>query len=243
MMRGYTTVPVAAFAMVFAHALAQPAQAVPTFVAHGIDGDDYGLSPELPVDISVDGKCALKGVEFGQVAETDLAVGPHEIKLSLSNGSCGGDLVATGRIDVSLLSTVIVIAHIDVNFAPKISQFTTDASAASEGLVRATAYHTAAAPGVDVRIKRGGKIAKNLQNGEQSFPAEVKTGDSVIRVSASGKGSPILEVPVTFEEGFAYAAFAVGSVANETLTVIPVVIETPLPEGEVGEDAGETEEE
>ena len=35
------------------------------YVLHGIPGEDLGLDPELPVDVSVNGACALPGFTFG----------------------------------------------------------------------------------------------------------------------------------------------------------------------------------
>ena len=54
-------------AMILAGTLAVPAQAdVTAYVIHGIDGDDFNLDPELPVDVFISGLgCALPGFKFG----------------------------------------------------------------------------------------------------------------------------------------------------------------------------------
>ena len=38
------------------------------YVIHGIPGIDVGLDPELPVDITVNGGCALENFRFGDIA-------------------------------------------------------------------------------------------------------------------------------------------------------------------------------
>ena len=58
---------IAALALATFIAFAAPATAeVTAYVAHGIDGDDFGLDPALPVDVWVEGLgCALPGFKFG----------------------------------------------------------------------------------------------------------------------------------------------------------------------------------
>ena len=71
-------------------------------------------------------------------------------------------------------------------------------------------------------------MPSRLQNGEQTFPAELAAGDYQVKVSPSATRSfefkpPVLEVDVTLDDA-SYAVFAVGSVADDTLTVLPLVI-------------------
>ncbi|MDX1613375.1 MAG: hypothetical protein R3300_03635, partial [Candidatus Promineifilaceae bacterium] len=35
-------------------------------VGHGIPGDDLGMDTALPVDVDVNGACAIEGLEFGE---------------------------------------------------------------------------------------------------------------------------------------------------------------------------------
>lgn len=59
-------------------------------VIHGIDGRDPGLAQELPVAISVNGACALKGVTFKQSAKVQLGAGDYNVKVFVATGICAG---------------------------------------------------------------------------------------------------------------------------------------------------------
>jgi hypothetical protein len=216
--------------------VAQPAQAADTYVVHGINGIDLGQNEALPVDIAVDGACAFERVEFGEVlGPANLDTGPHQIRVSLADEQpCAGPLALTARIDVSIAETAIVVAHLDQQGAPRLSKFTTNADPLDHADARLTAYHTAAAPNVDLRVRQPGvsgflAAIKGLANGEASFPAEVPAGSYELRVSPStesgaGFNPPLADIPIELEAGSAYAVFAAGSLANETFTAIPIVI-------------------
>jgi hypothetical protein len=214
------------------------ASAADVYIVHGIPGDDLGLDPHLPVDISVDGACAFPGVRLGEVlGPAPLEAGTYEVGISLADSArpCGGALAVTDAVSISVVETAVLIANLDVNGAPRLSKFTTKSTPVDGGKARATAYHTAAAPAVDLRVKpdSGGDVVaviSGLENGEQSFPAEVPAGAHQIRISPSpargaGFGHPVAEIPVDLADGAAYALFAIGSLENETFDVIPLVIE------------------
>ena len=64
------------------------------YVVHGIPGQDLGLDPALPVDVSVDGACAIPGFVFGQiVGPVPLPAGDREIAIALANSDepCSND--------------------------------------------------------------------------------------------------------------------------------------------------------
>ena len=67
---------------------------VTAYVVHGIDGDDFGLDPDLPVDVFVSGLgCALPGFAFGdRVGPLNVAAGDYDISIFLTDGTepCGG---------------------------------------------------------------------------------------------------------------------------------------------------------
>jgi hypothetical protein len=93
----------------------------------------------------------------------------HDVAIYLGDGDdeldCDPDaLMATGSFDVSLLETAIFIAHLDVNGAPVLSKFATDASDPADGNARTTFYHAAKAPLVDFRLRDDqGRRVRGLQ--------------------------------------------------------------------------------
>ncbi len=58
-------------------------------VVHGIDGRDLGAARDLPVDIAVNGTCALKGVTFKQSAPVELTPGSYTVTVHSADGKCG----------------------------------------------------------------------------------------------------------------------------------------------------------
>jgi hypothetical protein len=214
------------------------ASAADVYIVHGIPGDDLGLDPHLPVDISVDGACAFPGVRLGEVlGPAPLEAGTYEVGISLPDSAnpCGGALAVTDAVGISVAETAVLVANLDVNGAPRISKFTTKTAPIDADEARVTAYHTAAAPSVDLRVKpdSGGDVVaviSGLENGEQSFPAELPAGAYLIRISPSpardaGFGHPVAEIPVNLAGGAAYALFAIGSLENDTFDVVPLVID------------------
>ena len=113
------------------------ADAAEVYVVHGIPGADLNLDPTLPVDISVDGGCLLTNVTFGGIAgPVSVATGKHEIEVRVTDGSCTGTLAVTGRVDLALGETAIIIAHLDQNGAPKLTKFTAKQGMLGEGIAR-----------------------------------------------------------------------------------------------------------
>lgn len=215
------------------------ARAADVFVVHGIPGADLGAAPALPVDIAVDGECTLEDVEFGEIAgPVELDPGRYEVGISLAGAAepCGGTLAVVGDVAVALTETAAVVAHLDVNGAPRVTKFSTNV-APTDGDARVTVYHTAAAPAVDIRVIEGEAeggtlraITFGLENGDQTFPRELAPGDHTVLVSASTPRRAQLRPPVlppigvTLEGDTAYAAFAVGSLANDTLDVLLLTV-------------------
>ena len=104
------------------------ASAADAYIVHGSPGDDLGLDPHLPVDISVDGACAFPGVRLGEVlGPAPLEAGTYEVGISLADSAspCGGALAVTDTVGISVAETAVLVANLDVNGAPRLSKFTT----------------------------------------------------------------------------------------------------------------------
>ena len=80
--------------------VAQLASAANVNVVHGIDGRTLGLAQALPVDIAVNGACALKGVTFKQSTIVELAPADYTITIHLADGSCRQPAVITKKVTI-----------------------------------------------------------------------------------------------------------------------------------------------
>jgi hypothetical protein len=210
------------------------------YAVHGIPGTDLGLDPSLPVDIAVDGDCALPNVLFGDVlGPLPLDPGSYQIAISLADPNpCHGPLALAGPVNVSALENAVIVAHLGTNGDVRVGDFGTKVVPLPPDLAQLTVYHTANAPAVDIRLKEPDAsddaplaAIRNLRNGETSFPAELPAGDYEVLISpAAGPsefGEPVARLDFTLDGGLAYAVFAVGSLENATFTVLPLVIPAP----------------
>jgi hypothetical protein len=104
---------------------AASAHAATVNVVHGIDGRDLGAEKFLPVDIAVNGSCALKGVTFTQSAKVDLASGDYTITVHPANGNCGIAPVITQSVTISDEEgrTFSAVASLTQTGTPKLAVF------------------------------------------------------------------------------------------------------------------------
>ncbi len=151
---------------------AVPASAQETLTAydvHGIDGDDFGLDPELPVDVFVSGLgCALPGFSFGdRVGPLEIPAGTYDITISLADMAMpceGAGVIALTDVMLPANANATIIAHRTADGSPgagdllelgvTASIFNNDFTATGRGKGRVVAHHTALAPAVDVVLSR-----------------------------------------------------------------------------------------
>ena len=200
-------------------------------VVHGIPGTDIQLPAELPVDVEVSGTCALTDFTFGTISDRlTLPAGSYDIRVRLSDGSCGG-AVAIEALDVPFLAgeNATVVAHLDADGAPTASKFVNDLVAAPPLEGKVQAHHTAAAPAVDIRLVRNGVLEtlNGVVNG-QSGSIELGAREHELLIAPAG-GAPIFQAPVEILDQQTIFAYAVGSLATGSFTVLVDVQEQNAP--------------
>jgi len=129
------------FAVTALFGTAHHAMAADVRVIHGINGKDLGLAKALPVDISVNGSCALKGVTFKQSAKVELGAGDYTIRVFVATGSCSG--------------TPVIEKSVTISQAAEKEAFSLVASLSSKGIPRLAVFqntgNSIVQPGVVVR--------------------------------------------------------------------------------------------
>lgn len=139
---------------------------------HGIDGRDLGAAKNLPVDVSLDGACAVPNFRFGQaIGPVTLDRGTYRVAIHLpADGNCGGDAILSGNVRISPSQYTAVVAHIDTNGGPTVSAFPVDASNPRQGFGRTVIAHMANAPKVDITLSQPGRTNKGavvtVKNGQ-----------------------------------------------------------------------------
>lgn len=234
-----SVVLIAAFALALT-LTASGAQAEMTYVVHGIPGQDLGLDPKLPVDISVGGSCAIEDFAFGDVVGPVPVTDPAldiQIFLADDDGApgCDGTLV----LDLPGVpfggTASAIVAQLTADGAPGAgdvlavgitgSKFDLDLDGTARGQGRLIAHHTAKAPTVDVDLWRGQRIrnvieVEDFAPGEQA-QADLRSGNwrTQLRVADSALVA-FGPTKVQIRPYRATVVFAVGTALTESFDLI-----------------------
>ncbi len=197
------------------------------YVVHGIPGLDFGLSPELPLDISVDGECIFQAIKFGDImGPISKPPGVYRISVGLANPviPCGIPLY---EVDVPLMAgeTSSLVIHMDPEGAPTAHKFSCDFSPLVSKKVRIILLHTAAVSAVDVTLTRtfGKKpyvVMVEDFNHCDKMAVEVRSKSWRMEFALPEMGAPLYSKKFKFKDWSAYLLFAVGTVESGTLKVL-----------------------
>lgn len=209
---------------VFAPAATQAAGNATVYVVHGIPGSDLGLDPALPVDITVNGGCAITGFTFGDITDgIALPGGSYDLAVRLSDGACGGPVaISAPGVMLEGGKSYSIVAHLTAGGAPTAGVFpftTVD----RPGTARVVVHHTAAAPIVDITVARpGGAQAATLQDVPNGASAGVnfRPGDWNVAIAPGAGGPAVFETALTLSPKTTYLVYAVGSLSTGSFTLL-----------------------
>lgn len=142
------------------------AHAASVTVIHGINGLDLGAARELPVDIAVNGTCALKGVQFTQSTKVTLDKGAYRLTVHPSDGKCSTKAVIDQAVtidDRTAKASLTIVASLNSSGAPTLAVYDNTVLAVAVGV-----RHVALAPAVFVKIAAAGyqsQPAQRISNG------------------------------------------------------------------------------
>ena len=198
------------------------------FIVHGIPGQDVSpdLDPALPVDVSVNGACALPGFKFGEiVGPLPLDPGDYEIAISLANPDdpCSNDPVL-GPITLPFEAgkAYSVVAHLTEAGGITASLFPENISRVKPPKARVIVHHTAAAPAVDISIVRGPVptlVIEDFSNGDQAT-AKLFPGKWTVKIAPAGTDTVVFETQIRLSPKKTHLVYAVGSVTSGTFTLL-----------------------
>ncbi len=182
------------------------------------------LSPDAPsVDVWVDGEIALANVPFKTVSEyLNLSKGEHQIQVTPTGETEPVVIDAVVNLDGDTAYTVAATGLLSENdLQPTI--FVDDRTPV-EGKAKVRVIHTSPdAPAVDINVANGPTIISDLEFRSASETLILDSGVVHLEVRVSENSALALEVPgVELEAGKILTVFAVGTLAEETLSVLPV---------------------
>ena len=193
------------------------------YVVHGIPGADIGTAPPLPVDISVNGACALTDFKFGDIAgPVSLPAGNATVRIYLANkgNPCSGAIaIGPASFTFEAGENATLIASLMADGKPTARKYRNDDSRTLGGRARITVHHTAAAPAVDVAIDPKTTV-NQFKNGER-FTIEAPETTAQVSISPAGSDAPAFgPISLDLSGNTRYLVYAVGSVANNTFTLL-----------------------
>ena len=202
--------------------VAAPANAT-VYVLHGINGTDLNLPATADVDVSVNGACTLQGFQFKDLAgPLSLPPGDYAIAISLANTTtpCSNAAVINANVPVASGINATIVAHLAQGGAPTASVFANDFTPASPQVF---ARHAADFSGVDVAVDVGtpSEVSfTNLLNGAEAGGGLGATGTYRITIAPTGTNTYVFDQNLQLAVGTYYAAYAVGTPANNTFEVV-----------------------
>jgi hypothetical protein len=220
------------FTMLPANTIAQHAD---VYVIHGIPGSDLGLDPELPVDISVNGACAITGFKFKEVVgPLPFEPGTYNIQISVANpdAPCSNDPVIEADVKIRAGENVTIIAHLTEEGGITASKLINDVSPTQNPKGRVMIHHLAAAPIVDVEFNRKAEDkapimnkGSNFKNGDRvSF--EVLKGQWDLTLAPWNSGTVVFKKLFNIEINRLYMVYAVGNISTGSFSMIIEKIKT-----------------
>ncbi|MEM9565578.1 MAG: DUF4397 domain-containing protein [Actinomycetota bacterium] len=179
---------------------------------HGIPGVD--------VDVEAGGENVFEGFSFGDTQDLSGLAGATLEGLKVK--AAGTDTVAIDAGDVELPASgnFTVIAHLGADGTPTLGVFENDVSTIDAGEGRLTVRHTAAAPEVDI-LANGEAAFSGVANGAGGT-VDLPAGTISASVVPAGETEPVVIGPadLTIAEGSHLLVYAVGSLDDDTLTVL-----------------------
>lgn len=201
------------------------------FVVHGIPAADVPGAPAgLPVDVSFGGACLLPNLTFGQiVGALSVPAGTYAVAVHFpATGRCSSAaVIGPAQIPFRAGENSTVLAHLTASGGLTASKFVNNLSTTPANRARVTIQHAANAPAVDFYLTtqfgsalatRG--LATSVVNGESATVPVAGTSTQFAITAAGATAAAYGPVGLSLQPNKAYFLYVVGSLANNSLSVI-----------------------
>lgn len=189
------------------------------YVVHGINGTDLALPEALPVDIEVNGSCAITALPFRAIrGPLTLPAGAYDInvRLAASPACSGAAVIAVPGATLADGDNVSIVAHLSATGAPTASIFANDRSGNRPAAL--AARHVAAFGPVDVAVGNT-RVFTGVANG-QGGTAAITPGHVRVSIFPAGQSPAAFSARIAPRAGFLTILYAVGTPAKGTFEVL-----------------------
>ena len=187
-------------------------------ILHGADAPN--------VDVYVDGAAAVTDLAFGaNTGYVSLPGGEYLIQVTPTGAAPEGDNVvveATVPFEAGTMTTVVATGNLDDGIVP---QLVPDTPAPPADMTQVKVGHMSwDAPAVDIAADGGDVIVPGLEFPNVTDYLTIPGGPYDLEVRVAGTTDVALDIDeLDLQNGVAYSAYAIGSLANSSLTVVPLV--------------------
>jgi hypothetical protein len=188
-------------------------------------------SPDAPaVDIFVNGERAVENLAFGAATGwVALPAGEHQVQVAPTGEEADAAVIdAMLALEAGMAYEVAAVGPV-AEIAAAVFPVDLAVSADMENAAVRVIHASPDAPAVDVAVAGGDVLIENLAFPDGSDYLMVPAGIYDLEVRPTGTTDVALDLPgVELMGGNAYSVYAVGTVADGTLTVLPIVAGAPM---------------
>jgi len=189
-------------------------------------------SPDAPnVDVYVNGEKALENVAFGAFSGwMALPAGEYHVQVAPTGEMADAAVIdATLTLESGAAYQVAAVGTVDSITA---QVYRVDLHQRADGMASVRVIHASPdAPAVDIALQGGDALISNLAFPDASDYLDVPAGSYDLEVRPTGTMDVALDLPgVELEAGMVYDVFAIGQVADESLTVLVIPSTTMAPD-------------
>jgi len=185
------------------------------------------FSPDAPaVDVYANGGAILTDVPFGVISEyLEVPGGTYTVEV-VAAGADPADGAVIGPVDLEFgAGTMTTVAA--TNTLENIeAQVIADAPMPQDGIAQVRVVHFSAdAPAVDIALDGGDVVVENLEypNATEAY-LDLPEGDYDLEIRPTGTTDVAFDIdPLTLPGDNSFTVFAIGSLADGSFTVLPVV--------------------
>lgn len=180
--------------------------------------------PSVPVDVFVNSALFIDNFQPESITgQVELAPGLYNVALTAAEGGDPNNPILAAQLSLSGGGDLTVAAHLSSGGNPTLSTFTNNIRNLRRRNVQVVVRHIAAAPAVDVRLKRGandiGELA-NVANGQEG-EVLVRRGRYNVLIEPAGTNSPVFRARGTSLKGAATnIVYAIGDLNNGSFGLI-----------------------